>query len=650
MSVPHPGTAREGRHVSMPREMVTPRAVAVGIVCSLILGIADPYSNMIIQGSYLGSNFTPIGVVFLFAVLVGIVNTVLRTWSPAHALTQGELAVVYIMSLIASAIPSYGLTEVLLPAMASMYYATPENRWLDNVGPHVEPWLMPQDPEVVRSFFEGLPRGGVIPWGEWAVPLAAWLSFVLVLYFVVFCITVILRKQWVERERLIFPLVKLPAEMIDPGEDGSPSRLAPFFRNRIMWAGFAIPFLINAWNSIHNYIYFFPTIYFQESIGLFNNQLVLPINLSFPLLGFAYLLSLEISFSLWLFFLIGRLQNLTNATFGVDLAGSTTLPGEYQMFGALLVLALFSIWLARGHIREVLGGVFKGGGKDDANECLSYRFAVIGVGLGILFLLGWLWMIGLSPWLAAILLILVLAVYIGFARIVAEGGLIFAETFNPQEFMIHGFTGPFLGARNLVAIGLTRFWFTHTRTLIMPSMANGLKLADTARIGNQRWLTAAIGLAILSSLAGSIYTVMYLAYEYGGINLNWHFFGELQQNRFGYYATTISSTSEPSGRWFFFGLGAAIMWALMFLRQKFIWWPLHFIGFPVGASAPLLTAWFSIFLAWMLKGLILKYGGIDIYRKMLPFFLGLILGEFVSAGFWVIIDGLTGITGHIIFN
>jgi len=281
---------------------------------------------------------------------------------------------------------------------------------------------------------------------------------------------------------------------------------------------------------------------------------------------------------------------------------------------------------------------------------LSYRVAVIGSGVGILFLICWLWMVGLSLWLGIVLLILVLAVYVGFARITSEGGVIFAETFNPQEFMIHGFSGPLLGPQNLVAIGLTKFWFTHTRTLIMPSMANGLKLADTANILNPRWLTAAIAIAILSSLAGSIYTVMYLAYEYGGINLNWHFFGELQQNRFNYYATNITSTSEPSGRWFFFGLGAVIMWALMFLRQKFLWWPIHFIGFPVGASAPLVAAWFSIFLAWAIKALILKYGGIDIYRKMLPLFLGLILGEFVSAGLWVIIDGLTGITGHVIFN
>ena len=215
-------------------------------------------------------------------------------------------------------------------------------------------------------------------------------------------------------------------------------------------------------------------------------------------MGFAYLLSLEISFSLWIFFLLGRFQTLTNATFGIDLAGSTTLPGEYQMFGALLALAFFSLWLARNHIRNILVSVFKGDTADDDDECLSYRVAVIGSGVGILFLICWLWMVGLSLWLGIVLLILVLAVYVGFARITSEGGVIFAETFNPQEFMIHGFSGPLLGPQNLVVIGLTKFWFTHTRTLIMPSMANGLKLADTANILNPRWLTAAIAIAILS--------------------------------------------------------------------------------------------------------------------------------------------------------
>ena len=649
MSASEPRTQLPSEALSSPREMVTPRAILVGMVCSLILGVADPYANMIIKGSYLGSNFTPIGVVFLFAIMVGVVNTVLRATNPRYALTTGELAVVYIMSLIASAIPSYGLTEVLLPAMASMYYATPENKWFEDIVPRIQPWLMPQDPEAVRSFFEGLPQGQSIPWGVWATPLIAWLSFVLVLYFVMFCVTVILRKQWIERERLVFPLVKLPTEMIET--DASGSVVAPFFRNRLMWMGFAIPFLINAWNSIHNYIYFFPTIDFMQSLSLFNNQLTLPLNLSFPLIGFGYLLSLEVSFSLWLFFLLSRTQNLMNATFGIDVAGNTSLPGSYQSFGALFTLVIFGLWVARSHIKDVFRKALKGDDTiDDSGESLSYRMAVIGGIAGIVFLLGWMVAVGLSLWLAAVVFLLVFVVYVGFSRIVAEGGVIFAETLNPQDFIVSGFTGPLLGAQNMVGLGLTKFWMTHTRTLIMPSMANSLKLADSAGILNMRWLTVAMAVALLTSMAASIYTVMFLAYEYGGINLNWHFFGELQQSRFSYFAANIGSASDPFSRWLFFGVGVVVMWVLMVMRQRFIWWPLHFIGFPVGSSAPLAVGWFSIFIAWMLKGLILKYGGIHTYRLMLPFFLGLILGEFTSAGLWVIIDGLTNITGHVIFN
>ena len=70
-------------------------------------------------------------------------------------------------------------------------------------------------------FFEGLPEGEKIPWGAWAIPLFWWLSFVAVLFFVLFCIVVILRKQWVEKERLIFPLAQVPLQMVEGAEKGS---------------------------------------------------------------------------------------------------------------------------------------------------------------------------------------------------------------------------------------------------------------------------------------------------------------------------------------------------------------------------------------------------------------------------------------------
>ena len=44
--------------------------------------------------------------------------------------------------------------------------------------------------------------------------------------------------------------------------------------------------------------------------------------------------------------------------------------------------------------------------------------------------------------------------------------------------------------------------------------------------------------------------------------------------------------------------------------------------------------WPSLFVAWAVKALILRYGGLPGYRRALPIFYGLILGEFVVGGGW----------------
>jgi hypothetical protein len=44
----------------------------------------------------------------------------------------------------------------------------------------------------------------------------------------------------------------------------------------------------------------------------------------------------------------------------------------------------------------------------------------------------------------------------------------------------------------------------------------------------------------------------------------------------------------------------------------------------------------------VVKWAVLKYGGIRAYRKAFPFFMGLILGDFVIGSLWGIIGLLTG--------
>ena len=90
---------------------------------------------------------------------------------------------------------------------------------------------------------------------------------------------------------------------------------------------------------------------------------------------------------------------------------------------------------------------------------------------------------------------------------------------------------------------------------------------------------------------------------------------------------------------------ALMMWA----RQRLAWWPVHPIGFPIGANAMTDGVWFSIFIAWLIKISIMRFGGAALYQRSQIFFLGLIAGQVLCSGMWLVIDYFTGKVGNSIF-
>src|SRR5207244_1153556 len=80
------------------------------------------------------------------------------------------------------------------------------------------------------------------------LPGLTWGVFMLLLVFTLQCWSELLRRQWIERERLMFPLTYLPLEMTRVENP------APFWRNGVMWAGFLTAAGIESLNSLH-YLY-----------------------------------------------------------------------------------------------------------------------------------------------------------------------------------------------------------------------------------------------------------------------------------------------------------------------------------------------------------------------------------------------------------
>ncbi len=76
------------------------------------------------------------------------------------------------------------------------------------------------------------------------------------------------------------------------------------------------------------------------------------------------------------------------------------------------------------------------------------------------------------------------------------------------------------------------------------------------------------------------------------------------------------------------------------MRMRFSWWHLHPAGYVISSTHSMRAYWLLFVIGWFIKWIILKKGGLKAYRAALPFFLGIILGEFIVGGLWTILGAI----------
>lgn len=666
------------------------RAIILGAICVLVLGLLIPYSDLKLQGTWIACCHLPIGVFVLQFLLIVVLNSALRLALPRFALRAGELITVYAMMLVGSGIPSFGLTEYLFPTLAGLrYFASPENKWETTFFQHVPGWIAPRDPKVVTDFFEGLHPGERIPWEAWLTPMLAWTALALIVFFLMACVSSIFRRQWIENEHLIFPLVQLPLDMVDELETGV---LPPFFRNKFMWVGAAVPLIIHSWNGLSRYFPALPAIPLSRGLNQYirgrpwNRVGMLIIWCHFSIIGFSYLLSSELSFSLWFFFALFNLESVALAAMGIEVPPIPNYPtraeAALQMLGAFFVIFGYMVYLVRGHLGEMLEAVSSNrrsgilaatedpasrleaapteekGPRDasmetrsDAGEPLSYPATIWGIIAGTALFTLWCSQAGMAVWFSLSSLGLFLVTALVLTRLVSEGGLLFIQApFRPTD-IYQTFVGlRWVPARSLVAASFTeRVFMFDLRTFLMPSLMDSYKLAHETRL-NMRKLMPALGIAVVVAIAASYYSALATCYKYGAVTLSsWFCLGSPQQP----FTTLVSWIDAPKAAnptsIVFVLIGVAITIGLSIARVRFTWWPFHPLGYAMGPSWPLIQIWFSIFVGWLMKMILMRYGSGRTYRKARPLFLGLVAGEFLAAGIWVVVSAVTGTRGHRFF-
>jgi hypothetical protein len=627
---------------------VSARALLVGFALATVIGALGPYLGLYVQGSsadgYFASSLAH-GVLFLLILLVNpCIGFLRRSWM----FNRGELLVIFILMTLGNSAPN--MLSYWLPIVSGpLYHASAENNWILTVIPNIPDWLIPHDVEGIRTFFEGADEQTTsVPFDIWLVPVLGWLPVIVAFYLASISGMVILRRQWVEKERLIYPIMQLSLDMVRPDPGGSV--IGPFFRNRIMWLGFSVPVIVGTIIGLHAYFPFVPTTDMFLPFPFFSPRL------SFATLGFFFLVQRELVLALWVFTVFKSLQVGLYEAIGwgteaepVIGIGSYAMPSlVHQSMGAMIILVLGGLWVAREHLLNIARAAFTSAEAEDSDEIMSYRAAFWTLLVSVFVMLTWLVQIGIPLPAGAALLFCTFVVFVALTRIISEGGVavIYTPLEAPDAALSAIGTSAF-GARGLVGLTFARTFTVDMLNFIVPHVASGLKLAGQVE-GRKRMLFWGMLVALLLGLSGAFWMLMHLTYTYGAINLRPPNFVWLPNYAFDYTASRIESPSGPSWLgWFHTGIGALIMGLLLLARRLWPWWPIHPIGFPISSTLHWIA--FNAFLAWAIKSPVLRYGGVKLYRSIRPFFLGMIMGQFVIFGVFWIVDSCTGMIGNSLF-
>ncbi|HHX40027.1 MAG TPA: hypothetical protein GX715_08690 [Armatimonadetes bacterium] len=586
--------------------------------------------------------------------LLTLANHLARRWRPALALNRAELLTIYAMLSIASALNSHNCMQILLGIIGhGFYFATPENAWADLFLPHLPSWLTVSDRAVLEGYYSGhssFYQPAVIR--AWAVPIVCWTGFGVVLLGTMLCINVLFRRQWVEAERLTYPIVQLPLEMT--AEEGG------FWRNRLMWIGFAIAFGVTLLNG---FAYLFPSIpgvpIKRRNIGFLFTQrpwsAIGAVNISFYFfaIGLTFLMPLDISFSCWFFYWFHKMQLVLGSATGWSYQArpgggfDSVFPyANSQAFGAYMAVFLMGVWGARHHFARVWRTA-RGlpGGLDDSAEPLRYRAALIGVAVGGLALIGFGITAGLTWWVAIVYFAVYFALAVLVCRIRAEVGLPVHDmhVMGPHSILIATSGTQALGARNLSIFSLF-YWFNRTyASHPMPHQMEAFKLAERTGASGRRMAMALMAAAAVA-LPCAFWLLLDNAYRNGcatgRVEVWGTGFGNEVYNRLQSWTKNAMPVNYTSMGFIGGGFGFAMLLGIARLRLS--WFPFHPLAYAVANSWGIAQLWLPMVIGSTAKLALLRFGGLKSYRAAIPFFLGLILGEVVAGSFWSLLGVFAG--------
>lgn len=647
-----------------PARSVTRKSVLAGTVCVALVCSLTPYNDFVFSDTSLSAGFLPLSAVLILFALVVVINAPLRRWAPTRAFESGELAIVLLMTLMACSVTNWGLIRFFIPTPVAPFHlgSSDEQFWRAFVKLDLPKWLFPvssvekgrTDP-VATWFYTHVPRGEKTPYAAWLMPLAVWGIFAMAMLGTLVAIARLVLPQWATNERLPYPLVQVQSALVQSPKPGF--ALNELFRDPLLWLGVCGTFAVLIFTCLNAYFprhvpaiplkYDLTGVLSEEPFVYLRTKLKKAM-LSFTVVGVTYFIRSRAAFSLWATFIVVNLVEVQQGMRQGEIP-----PGAWadQHLGASIAFLLGILWIGRRHWKQVLRGAF---GRGDVSQRRTFWAACIGIAI----MLGWLCVMGVQIGMAILIVSFIIAAHLVVARVIAETGLPFYRSGIGVGQVYSNCPPRWFGGRDIFfACIYTVLGPLTTRDSVATFTQQGLGVCENAAPskGGSGRLGAVIAWSLLFGTIVAAATTLHCQYTYATPGSTEE---KPQRNYFGAEyipKRDVANSFVSFSRGQFpppahnpavhmaTGLGITALLEIASLRWAA--WPFLPVGYVASHGAFIENAWFSIFVGWLAQLLIVRFGGAGLFQKFKPLFIGIIFGEALAAGAWLLLNAILVMNG-----
>jgi len=620
-------------------------------------------------------------VFFLFLLLAGVVNPLLRWALPRLALGRHALLLILGLWLLTGATCFRNLIVPVLATAGTAPFLESLRPVLKQAGisAYLRPELFLPEAEY-RLFYYGVGDAtewippAAVPWVAWLGPMTFWLPLMVVAVVLAVALVRMMHRQWSRHELLTYPLAGVAESLLTSRSDRT---LPDIFYSRAFWVGFGMTAFIYLVNGLHMWfpqvvqiplefeqrdlLREFPFLYHYcgtEAYSLFRGWI-------WPfMVGIAVLVPTEISLTSWLGYVLLIFAGGLYFMFTGD--GIKGLNQQYYHAGAYVGAGLVILYLGRREYVNILRVAFtrrwpKGHPLEaGAWACRVYLLACA-VLVALLVYAGMDWLVALLVVTAFSLMVVLIA------RLTAEIGIPWlANMGHTAQRLPYFFLGPAaIGPQSLTVMAVVAAVLDFDTSNTVAAQATTFeKLAEGSeplvhRMRSGLGSTALLIAGLLIALGCAIFFILWNAHSFGAqqdggtrgavLGNMMRASEDINRMRLEGQLEKLSAVgglgkiayARPERRfWGFFGFGLALVVVCATLRLRFAWWPFHPLPLLLANTWCLSRLYHSFLLGWAIKVAIVKIGGGRFYSRSRPFFIGLIFGQIGMCGLWMLVDGL----------